>query len=284
MGRTKYIATALAAATAVALLPGGATAATATKKAKKFRCGLELIAQGKPNPSGSPLRLRPACPAPFGKGVQYNTYTVTPSSPTSGSHRRQVQELLQRLHRARYVRVDVLRHEPGERHIHRNCDLHRRNLRVHARQGHRHRCLHDDRRRRPQVMRRQLEADRGVTAVAHKIKLYMFTGSGPSMTARLMLEHKDLEYSEVHMTVGPHAFSLLGRGFVTMAGAGAEDRRPARAGIAPGSRAHSTSSCPSRSPRFAADPKLRPRGHRGGALGRGAAGRGAAPRPRRGAA
>ena len=55
-----------------------------------------------------------------------------------------------------------------------------------------------------------------MTAVAHKIKLYMFTGSGPSLTARLMLEHKGLEYSEVHMTVGPHAFSLLGRGFVTM--------------------------------------------------------------------
>jgi len=52
--------------------------------------------------------------------------------------------------------------------------------------------------------------------VARKIKLYMFTGSGPSMTARLMLEHKGLEHSEVHMIVGPHAFSLLGRGFTTM--------------------------------------------------------------------
>jgi glutathione S-transferase len=52
--------------------------------------------------------------------------------------------------------------------------------------------------------------------VAHKIKLYMFTGSGPSLTARLMLEHKGLEHSAVHMLVGPHAFSLLGRGFTTM--------------------------------------------------------------------
>ena len=52
--------------------------------------------------------------------------------------------------------------------------------------------------------------------MAHKIKLYMFTGSGPSTTARLMLEHKGVEYSEVHMIVGPHAFSLLGRGFYAM--------------------------------------------------------------------
>jgi glutathione S-transferase len=52
--------------------------------------------------------------------------------------------------------------------------------------------------------------------VARRIKLYTFTGSGPSLTARLMLEHKGLEYSEVHMLVGPHAFSLLARGFDTM--------------------------------------------------------------------
>lgn len=84
MERTKSIATALAAATAVALLPGGAVAATAAKQAKKFHCSLELIAQGKPNPSGSHFGFA-RCPAPFGKGVQYNTYTVTPSSPTSGS-------------------------------------------------------------------------------------------------------------------------------------------------------------------------------------------------------
>lgn len=52
--------------------------------------------------------------------------------------------------------------------------------------------------------------------MAHKIKLYIFTGSGPSMTAQLMLEHKGLEHTAVHMIVGPHAFSLLGRGFDTM--------------------------------------------------------------------
>lgn len=52
--------------------------------------------------------------------------------------------------------------------------------------------------------------------MAHKIKLYMLTGSGPSLTARLLLEHKQLDYTRVHMMVGPHAFSLLGRGFQTM--------------------------------------------------------------------
>ena len=84
MRRTKYLATALVAATAMALLPGGAAAAAKSTKAKTFRCALELIAQGKPNPSGSHFGFA-RCPAPFGKGVQYNTYTVTPSSPTSGS-------------------------------------------------------------------------------------------------------------------------------------------------------------------------------------------------------
>jgi glutathione S-transferase len=49
-----------------------------------------------------------------------------------------------------------------------------------------------------------------------KIKLYMFNGSAPSLTARLMLEHKAIEHKSVHLLVGPHAFGMLGRGFVTM--------------------------------------------------------------------
>ncbi len=52
--------------------------------------------------------------------------------------------------------------------------------------------------------------------MAHKIKLYMFTGSAPSMTARLMLEHKNIDHRSVHLLVGPHAFGMLGRGFRTM--------------------------------------------------------------------
>ena len=47
--------------------------------------------------------------------------------------------------------------------------------------------------------------------MAPKIGLGMFAGSGPSTTARLMLEHKGVEFSTVHMIVGPHAFSLLGQ-------------------------------------------------------------------------
>ena len=52
--------------------------------------------------------------------------------------------------------------------------------------------------------------------MAHKVKLYMFSGSGPSLTARLMLEHKGLDHKTVHVMVGPHAFGMLGRGFQTM--------------------------------------------------------------------
>jgi glutathione S-transferase len=52
--------------------------------------------------------------------------------------------------------------------------------------------------------------------MAHKVKLYMFNGSAPSLTARLMLEHKGIDHKAVHVMVGPHAFGMLGRGFQTM--------------------------------------------------------------------
>ncbi|HEV2775580.1 MAG TPA: glutathione S-transferase family protein, partial [Solirubrobacteraceae bacterium] len=52
--------------------------------------------------------------------------------------------------------------------------------------------------------------------VRHKVKLYMFSGSGPSLTARLMLEHKGIDHKAVHLIIGPHAFGMLGRGFETM--------------------------------------------------------------------
>ena len=52
--------------------------------------------------------------------------------------------------------------------------------------------------------------------MAHNVKLYMFTGSAPSLTAALMLEHKGIEHRRKHLLLGPHAFSLLGRGFQTM--------------------------------------------------------------------
>ena len=52
--------------------------------------------------------------------------------------------------------------------------------------------------------------------MARRVKLYMFTGSTPSLTARLMLEHEGIDFKCVHVMVGPHAFGMLGRGFQTM--------------------------------------------------------------------
>lgn len=52
--------------------------------------------------------------------------------------------------------------------------------------------------------------------MSHKITLYMFTGSAPSMSAQLMLAHKGLGHKSKHLMVGPHAFGMLGRGFQTM--------------------------------------------------------------------
>lgn len=52
--------------------------------------------------------------------------------------------------------------------------------------------------------------------MADKVRLYMFTGSTPSLTARLMLEHKGIDYRAVHLMAGPHAFGMLARGFDTM--------------------------------------------------------------------
>jgi len=52
--------------------------------------------------------------------------------------------------------------------------------------------------------------------VTAKVTLYAFTGSAPSLTARLMLEHKHVAHRSVHVLVGPHAFGMLGRGFQGM--------------------------------------------------------------------
>jgi glutathione S-transferase len=52
--------------------------------------------------------------------------------------------------------------------------------------------------------------------MARNVKLYMFTGSAPSMSAQLMLEHKGIDHRAKHLLVGPHAFGMLGRGYQTM--------------------------------------------------------------------
>jgi glutathione S-transferase len=49
------------------------------------------------------------------------------------------------------------------------------------------------------------------------VKLYMFPGSNAVYTARLMLDHKGIDYQLVKLLPGPHAFILLLKGFPTMA-------------------------------------------------------------------
>jgi glutathione S-transferase len=49
-----------------------------------------------------------------------------------------------------------------------------------------------------------------------KITLFMFSGSAPSLTAELMLQHKGLAYRRKHVLVGPHAFGMLARGYTMM--------------------------------------------------------------------
>jgi len=44
----------------------------------------------------------------------------------------------------------------------------------------------------------------------------MFPGSNSVMTGRLMLEHKGIDYKEVKLMPGPHAFIMLALGFETM--------------------------------------------------------------------
>jgi glutathione S-transferase len=53
--------------------------------------------------------------------------------------------------------------------------------------------------------------------MSSKVKLYMFPGSNSVYTARLMLDHKGIDYKPVKLLAGPHAFILLGLGFPTMA-------------------------------------------------------------------
>lgn len=56
----------------------------------------------------------------------------------------------------------------------------------------------------------------GIAMGTAKVKLYMFSGSNSVLTARLMLDHKAIEYRTVQMLPGMHAFTLLGLGFETM--------------------------------------------------------------------
>lgn len=79
MQRTALITTACATAAVLALAPATGVAAKA-KPAKALHCTLELFAQGAPNPGGIQFGFA-TCPSPFGKGVHYSAYTVTPPGP-----------------------------------------------------------------------------------------------------------------------------------------------------------------------------------------------------------
>ncbi len=52
--------------------------------------------------------------------------------------------------------------------------------------------------------------------MATKVKLFMFPGSNAVLTARLMLDHKGVDYKLVKLQPGIHAFMMLMLGFETM--------------------------------------------------------------------
>jgi hypothetical protein len=83
MRQGRIFTTMLAVSAAVALAPGSGVAAKPAK-VTRLACSLTLNAQGQPNPSGIHLGFA-ACPAPLGRGLHYNTYTVTPTSPGHGT-------------------------------------------------------------------------------------------------------------------------------------------------------------------------------------------------------
>ena len=86
MRRRLIVTTALLATAALAA--GPATGAPAkTNNAKQFTCAIEMYAQGPPQgtpPSGIHFGFV-TCPKPFGGGLHYNSYTVTPTGPGQGT-------------------------------------------------------------------------------------------------------------------------------------------------------------------------------------------------------
>jgi hypothetical protein len=80
----RWIITAGLVITAALGLPPGSGASAKGVGTKKLTCTLQLYAQGAPNPSGIHFGFA-SCPRPFGRGVQHNAYTVTPTSPGHGT-------------------------------------------------------------------------------------------------------------------------------------------------------------------------------------------------------
>ncbi len=83
MRRTPIITSALLATAALAV--GASSGASAHGKHQtNVTCSLALLAPGPPNPSGIQFGFV-ACPRPFGKGLHYDAYTVSPTSPGHGT-------------------------------------------------------------------------------------------------------------------------------------------------------------------------------------------------------
>ena len=82
MRSTRIIIFTLVATIAVAAIPASGLSATSQKT--KLRCSLQLFAQGAPNPSGIQFGI-PTCSRPFGTGLHYSSYTVTPTGPGQGT-------------------------------------------------------------------------------------------------------------------------------------------------------------------------------------------------------
>lgn len=84
MPRHTIIAAATVAATALVAAPVNSQAAK-NEKVTTLACTLQLYAHAAPGiPSGIHFGLA-RCPAPFGDGVHFNEYTVTPTGPGTGS-------------------------------------------------------------------------------------------------------------------------------------------------------------------------------------------------------
>ncbi len=83
MRRKTMFGTALVAAVALA---GGSAGGASAKHGKvtTLDCTLQLYAQGAPNPSGIHFGFT-HCPKPFGEGLHFNEYTVTPTGPGTGA-------------------------------------------------------------------------------------------------------------------------------------------------------------------------------------------------------
>lgn len=81
MHRKRLITAALVTTAAIAATP--ATGATAKSgRETKLSCSLDIYAPGAPSPSGIQFGFA-TCPKPFGAGLHYSDYTVTPPTATS---------------------------------------------------------------------------------------------------------------------------------------------------------------------------------------------------------